>query len=301
MKRSLLVVVALFASGSARLVLRERSVLAEQAESALEATERRLAARMSTNAVNKEVIHANAYVSTVMATLRTAAHELEADFDEAKPLDMQNVDAHSSNTGISKAQHPGVVHLTAGAEKRLKGQQDALEKLFAKLKKGITEANRQEKGNKDDVTKLMATAEDKVKKDHEKLKDPKLSAWQHAALLNRTRVDENQLKYWKRGRELQHSMFHSNLKMAHGLMSRVKHVLAAYGHAMDNKALDAKARADIKKSLASVPRALLQTQHRLRRQRRAHRRHHGKAAEWYDQWISSHSDTGHRLFRNHGV
>lgn len=300
MKRSLLVVAALFASGSARLVLRERtaeqSVLAEQSESALAATERMVASRMSTSVVNKEVIHTNAYVSTVMAALRTAAQVLEVSFNEAKPVDTKKADAHGTDTRLEKGAVPGGFHLTAGAKAQLKEQQDALEHLFTKLKKGIMEVNKQEKDNKDDVAKLMAEAEEKVKQDHDKQQNKKLSTWQREALENRTRTDENQLKYWKRGRELQHSMFHSNLKVAHGLMSRVKSVLAVYGHAMEHGQLDAKARAEIKRSLASMPRALLQTHMRQRRLRRALRRHRGRAAEWYEQWISGHSGTGRRLF-----
>merc|ERR1712129_623431 len=44
--------------------------------------------------------------------------------------------------------------------------------------------------------------------------------------------DEVELSYWKRGREMQHSMFHSRLKVTHGLISRVKEVLDAYGEMM---------------------------------------------------------------------
>ena len=43
------------------------------------------------------------------------------------------------------------------------------------------------------------------------------------------------MEYLTKGRELQHHKFHSNLKMKHSLMSRVKAVLDVYSEVMKKK------------------------------------------------------------------
>lgn len=286
-RRAVLAVSLAFSLADGRLAVRE---LESAARSQLE-----LEAGMTTAVVKREVNDANAYVATVMATLRTASRELEHELDlAAASPNASSAATGAPKAGIARAQTAGVHRFLPGAQKRLKEQEDLLKNLFAHLKSSVTHSNKNEKENKDENAKLVKSQEEKIKADHEKLKNPKLSAHDRERLVNRTQADERTLTYFKRGRDLQHSMFHSNLKIAHGLMSRVKNVLEIYTESLAKGQIDAKARALLKTSMESVPRALLETQHKLRRTRRAGRRLH--TAAWYERWVNSPHKTGRRLF-----
>jgi len=82
-------------------------------------------------------------------------------------------------------------------------------------------------------------------------------------LVNRTRTEEHELKFWTRGRELQHDMFHSNLKLTHGLMSRVKSVMEAYKQVLATGKLDPKLSKALHETSASLPKALIQKEQRV--------------------------------------
>eukprot|EP00927_Polykrikos_kofoidii_P029626 TRINITY_DN2559_c0_g1_i5.p1 TRINITY_DN2559_c0_g1~~TRINITY_DN2559_c0_g1_i5.p1 ORF type:complete len:197 (+),score=33.70 TRINITY_DN2559_c0_g1_i5:100-690(+) len=110
----------------------------------------------------------------------------------------------------------------------LKKEQVALKGLLAHLKEEITDTNKQESKGKSENQQLISNLKLRLDRDRVKLNDTNLSKFEHDLTLNRTLSEERELKYWSRGRELQHRMFHANLAMKHGMMSKVKSVMQAY-------------------------------------------------------------------------
>jgi hypothetical protein len=140
----------------------------------------------------------------------------------------------------------------------LQAEQDSLEALVGHLKLNIKRFNTDETSGKSEGAKMLKQVEARLAADQEKLKNASLSKFQHEMLVNRTRSEENEVHYWKRGRELEHSMFHANLKMTHGLMSRVKTVIEAYKEVLAKGHISAKMAEDIKRVGASVPKAFIE-------------------------------------------
>lgn len=140
----------------------------------------------------------------------------------------------------------------------LKTEQDALQDLLSHLKTNIKRFNSDETSGKSEGAKMLKQVEARLAADQAKLKNTSLSKFQREMLVNRTRSEEQELKYWKRGRELEHSMFHANLKMTHGLMSRVKTVIEAYKEVLAKGHISAKMAEDIRRVGASVPKALIE-------------------------------------------
>lgn len=116
-------------------------------------------------------------------------------------------------------------------EKRVRAvaheQQSILENLFKHLKGNIVNLNKQEQQSKDVAAKNIQRLQARLKADKAELNKTGLSQFEHDRLVNRTRTDTFELQYWTRDRSLGHQMFHTNLKMEHGLMSRVHQVIAA--------------------------------------------------------------------------
>lgn len=106
-------------------------------------------------------------------------------------------------------------------------QQTILEKLFKHLKSNIVNLNKEENSAKQISEKAVQKLQARLKSDKAELNKTGLSKFEHDRLVNRTRTDTFELQYWTRDRSLGHSMFHTNLKMQHGLMSRVHSVIAA--------------------------------------------------------------------------
>jgi hypothetical protein len=106
-------------------------------------------------------------------------------------------------------------------------QQGILESLFKHLKSNIVNLNKQEEKSKDVAAKSIQRLQARLKADKAELQKRGLSQFEHDRLVNRTRTDTFELQYWTRDRSLGHQMFHTNLKMEHGLMSRVHQVIAA--------------------------------------------------------------------------
>jgi len=105
-------------------------------------------------------------------------------------------------------------------------QESILETLFKHLKSNIVNLNKQESSAKEVAAKSIQRLQARLKKDKEELQKKGLSSFEHDRLVNKTRTDTFELQYWTRDRSLGHSMFHTNLKMQHTLMSRVHDVIA---------------------------------------------------------------------------
>jgi len=116
-------------------------------------------------------------------------------------------------------------------KKQVKEESDVLANLFKHLKVNIAHFNKEESHDKDKTEDIRKRLEARFNKDKATLAMKNISDFEKERLTNATRMESHELEYWNRDRDLQHHMFHSNLKMTHGLMSRVKTVMEAYQQA----------------------------------------------------------------------
>jgi len=163
--------------------------------------------------------------------------------------------------------------LSANTTKALVEQRDLLKGLFAHLKGNIAKFNKEQADSKGEHEKTMKQLEKRFEQDSAKLKDPKLSAFEHERLTNLTRAEDGEIKYWRKGRQLQQTMFHANLKITHGLMSRSKAVMDAYQQALTTGHLDTKTTDALKGALTSLPKAFIVVKRVLKREGTSLRRH----------------------------
>lgn len=149
----------------------------------------------------------------------------------------------------------------------LKLQQGKLGDLFNHLKSNIAEFNKREADQKKDSSVFAERLKKRLAEDKKRLNDPNstMSDFDHKMLVNRTRTEEHELKFWTTGRSLQHDMFHSNLKLTHGLMGRVKTILDAYKQVAATGKLDPKLSEVLKETAAKLPKALLQKDERVKK------------------------------------
>lgn len=155
----------------------------------------------------------------------------------------------------------------------LHSQEGKLKDLFKHLKLNIANFNKRESEAKHSSEKMEEKLRKRLEEDRARLKEKGISAFEHEMLVNRTRTEEHEMKYWSRGRELQHNMFHSNLKLTHGLMSRVKMVMDAYKDVLAKGALDPKIAQALHSSSMLLPKALLQKQQTLKKEVRRYGNH----------------------------
>jgi len=144
----------------------------------------------------------------------------------------------------------------------LKAQQSALKGLLAHLKGSITGYNKNEESSKQVSENQIKHSEERVAADKMKLNQTNLSSYERELLVNRTGMDERMVKYWTRQRESAHSMFHSNLKMSHGLMSKVKNIMGAYEEMLSKGKLSSKVAQEMaaaESSLRGAKASFLQT------------------------------------------
>jgi len=201
--------------------------------------------------------------------------EADAEFSDAWVLvnaasqQLENLASNTTNT--SKANHTlppaaAALHNSQNRTAVLKRQRDALQDLLGHLKTNIAKFNKAESTGKDQAEKMIRRVQERLEKDRERLNSTNLSAFDHEMLTNRTRMEENELKYWSRGREIQHGMFHSNLKMTHGLMSRVRTVIDAYKDVLEKGRINPKLAQDMKSLAAALPKVLIEVQQETDRQ-----------------------------------
>lgn len=159
--------------------------------------------------------------------------------EAAKPAAVKAVAKEAKKVGANATANASSKKVVQNVTFVLKQEQSVLEDLMKHLKSNIATYNKEDSEGKKKSEEMVDKFEKKLKKDKEELAKKGLSDFDHARLVNQTRMDEEDLKYWSRDRELQHNMFHVNLKMAHGLMSHVKNVLAAYHEASTKGHVDA--------------------------------------------------------------
>lgn len=214
----------------------------------------------------------NEYTSTVMTTLRSASRDLtealNSTHSTAKAV-TEPAKANPAANATIKAKAKLEVPTQKFSNKtvvNLQKQQDVLQKLFAHLKSNIGKFNEREASNKVEQETSIKEMEAKYAKDEALLKKTNGShTFEHDLLVNSTRSDKLELDYRKSERQLGHSMFHSNLKATHGLMSRITGVLDAYKQALATGHVDPNVKEAMIKSLMSPPKAFVETRRELRR------------------------------------
>mmetsp|Transcript_56858 Transcript_56858/g.166471 ORF Transcript_56858/g.166471 Transcript_56858/m.166471 type:complete len:211 (+) Transcript_56858:51-683(+) len=178
---------------------------------------------------------------TAIQSSESALAELQALADATAVL-LQSANATFNRTGS--------VHVHNGTA--LKQQQKVLEDLFAHLKTNIAKFNKGESSAKEENQQRIERLQKRLESDQQQLKNSTLSDFEHEMLVNRTREEQNELKYWSRGREIQHGMFHANLKMTHGLMSKVKTVLDAYKEMLAKGKIGGKLAEDLARATSGI-------------------------------------------------
>jgi hypothetical protein len=179
----------------------------------------------------------------------TKTAPVEAKKAEAKPTDAKKAApaANKTESKLANATKASLANTTKAAKvapitnlkklspdefkKAVSEEKDVLANLFKHLKVNIASFNKQETKDKDKTADIRKKLEARLKKDKATLAMKNISDFERERLTNSTRMEQHELEYWTRDRDLQHHMFHSNLKMTHGLMSRVKTVLEAYKEA----------------------------------------------------------------------
>lgn len=141
------------------------------------------------------------------------------------PLALRAASANRSRAAVDGPARGGFSANTSAA---LKAEQDVLKKLLTRMKSSISRLNKGEGSSKSMSLNMTQRLSRRLEQDRARAHDPNLSAADRELYANRSRVEEDEMKYWSRGRELQHGMYHANIKMTHGLMARVKTVMDAY-------------------------------------------------------------------------
>eukprot|EP00928_Gymnodinium_smaydae_P022687 TRINITY_DN18976_c0_g1_i1.p1 TRINITY_DN18976_c0_g1~~TRINITY_DN18976_c0_g1_i1.p1 ORF type:complete len:242 (-),score=73.92 TRINITY_DN18976_c0_g1_i1:101-826(-) len=149
----------------------------------------------------------------------------------------------------------GGAALPSNVSDKLHTEQKNLQDLLSHLKENIGKFNKQEGEGKDKDERRVKQLQERLAQDSAKLQggSANLSAFEREVLQNRTRMEEQELKFWTRGRELSHSMFHSNLKLTHGLMSGVKTVMEAYKQMLDHGKIDPELAEAMRKVARTMP------------------------------------------------
>jgi len=146
---------------------------------------------------------------------------------------------------VKMAASLGVPNLpNLGAIKGLKGQM-ALAPMLAMLKglyddskDRIAQQNTREEKSKKWFTQKEAEHKAKLATIDGKFANHTLSEEFHT---NETRDEMRYFNYWQRCRERQHRQFHTNLKIQHAMMSKVKKMIDMYEHALSSKPSDQQA------------------------------------------------------------
>lgn len=204
-----------------------------------------------------------------MTTLRSASLDLAEALNSTHPKDKEITGQTKSNPAANvttKTKAKVEDKFSNKTVLNLQKQQDVLQKLFAHLKSNIGKFNEREATHKVEQETSIKEMEARYAKDEALLKRTNGShTFEHDLLVNNTRSDKFELDYRKQERQLGHSMFHSNLKATHGLMSRITGVLDAYKQALATGHVDPSIKEAMIKSLKSPPKAFVETRQELRR------------------------------------
>jgi len=152
-----------------------------------------------------------------------------------------------------KTDAPHVPKISAKQRDLLVTQHEALKALMANLKSSIKNINKAEASGKEEGKRQVERVSQRLASERAELKENNLTDFRRELLENRTKTDQKELDYWTRSRELQHGMFHTNLKMTHGLMSKANAVIEAYNSVMSSGRLNADLAKQLKAVSASLP------------------------------------------------
>lgn len=241
------------------------------------------------DSVDSLVSRAESYIMEVSHALEGASNELSNALEGSA-----NAKGHSKHHSRHHAKHHAtpkpaahvngttnkttIKHeMSASGRAALEKEKSVLAGLMSKMKSNIMNFNKEEKKGKAEEDKMLEHIKERLAKGQAELKNPKLSAFEHAALVNQTTSEQLEVKYWTQGRDIQHSMFHSNLKMTHGLMSRVQTVIKAYQDALAHGKLDPKTLKDVK--AISAQKSFIEMTESLRTEATDYITHIKKAAE----------------------
>jgi len=195
--------------------------------------------------LRRDTSDAESAVATWMAATR-ADEEFLAGTWHQLTVELAQLKAATSPTNQSK----GAKKTTSGkvgtaevakavaATRALKGKamlapmEGMLKGLYEDQKDRISQANKREAASKDrfleQERKHNATlAHWKDRLDHHHMTKAKYDDF--------VRVEDRQFKYWQGVRQRQHSQFHMQLKMMHGLMAKEKGMIKAYDTALSEK------------------------------------------------------------------
>lgn len=160
------------------------------------------------------------------------------------------------------AEHSGEA---ANKTAQLLKEHEVLQKLYAHLKSNIAQLNKEEGHGKDDRQKAVERLQQRLAQERQQLNGTNLTSFQRNLLVNRSRTDERELQYWQHSNALHHSMYHTSLKMTHGLMKRVNEVMQAYKEVIATGKLSPTVAKSLKAVASNLPQALLQLQQELKR------------------------------------
>merc|ERR1719382_935769 len=132
-------------------------------------------------------------------------------------------------------------------------QKQTLKALLSHLKANIKSINEEEAKSKAGAAAQIEKLTKRLEGERRQLNSSNLTTFERQLLLNRTRTEEQELKYWSRSRQLEHGVFHSSLKMTHGLMAKAKAVINAYEEVMSGHKLSPKAAEDLKALASKLP------------------------------------------------
>lgn len=148
--------------------------------------------------------------------------------------------APPKNLTLAKKAAPATKLVMSKAEinTTLHTEQTLLQDLMKHLNNQIKNFNKEDTESKELAAKMKKKFEDKLKKDEAALNKTGLRDFEHARLVNATRMDKQDLAYWSRDGDLRHTMVHANLQMSTNLLSSVKNVLDVYNQAVKKGAVD---------------------------------------------------------------
>lgn len=195
-----------------------------------------LEGRLTAASVNAEVASEESFVSASLGVARQVLLEVlagEAATAMTAPTSAAAAARVGNTTVSAKSSTP---HSVLSSKKKnttdlLLKQDAALKKLLAHLKSNIGSINKEEVGQKVSRTKEIEGLQRRLAEDQEKLKGS-LTEDERAHLVNHTKVEEEELNFYTRDRELQHGMYHSSLKINNDLIRRVNDVVQAYNEVM---------------------------------------------------------------------
>lgn len=253
---------ALAPAPAAALLFRHRG---HEGQLSLLSTGERVTAKSAEIALRREVDTFESEVGTMDATIFDVAARLGRASELLSAAPEANASAKvaaKAATTAKKAKNVTVAAKAKNVTALLHNEQRLLTDLFSHLKLNIKHFNEEEKSSKGQNSEVLKRLQDRLKRDQEKLKAGKLSKFEHEELVNRTRLEEHEVKYWSHGRELQHTLFHANLKLTHGLMARVKTVMEAYTQALSKGKVDPQLLKAMKG--ASLPKAFVEMRAELK-------------------------------------